>query len=69
MGGAIGVAGGTPMTKEYTRFNAIRICPGDGRTRLKGALYCFRNIFAAKGCDCYVLRFLDILDIILLSIK
>jgi hypothetical protein len=23
------------MTKEDTRFNAIGICPGDGRTRLK----------------------------------
>jgi hypothetical protein len=26
------------MTKEDTRFNAIGICPGDGRTRLKGTL-------------------------------
>jgi hypothetical protein len=57
------------MRKKNTRFNAFGICPGDGKTGLKGALYCVRNIFAAKGCDCYVLRFLDILDVILCSIK
>jgi hypothetical protein len=48
------VAGVTPMTKEDTKCKSFGICPGDGRTRLKGALYRVRNIFAAKECHCYV---------------